>query len=476
MRLSEHARSKRTHPAPLDPAARSAPQPSAAASASAYPQALPPPRLAFVLFRIYVFLVFSRIQEFFLPIPKLLLVIGVLAAAITFVSAGPPRALASRMGWLVTAFGMCMALSVPFSMWPGGSLKILLAWMPYLLLFIVGAQLLTTVEAIRRTMYTIALATLFVMLLSFGVSTQIMGRISLGEGTIGDPNDMANFLLFGSPCIILILLDSQGNWLRKIFHVLGLALILVSVLRTGSRAGLIALIVLTLVAVGRLPHMSKVLFLVGAVIVALLAYALLPTSITVRYKTLLEDAQDTSELSREESAARGSTEGRMILLKQSIKISARHPFLGVGAGQFILANNADYVEQNLRSPWKVSHNSYTQVSSELGIPGFLAYMAILITGFSTTGRLWNALKKRLRTRTGRRLGVLRSALPHKLLRHVFFLDTCVPVLCAYLSRSGPCPWELGQTASQRATDQNCWGTGQRPATAPLNNPRAPSTQ
>ena len=298
-----------------------------------FPEALPPPQFAFVLFRIYVFLVFSRLQELFLPIPKLLLLIGVLAASITFVSTGAPRLLVSRIGWLVTAFGMCIAASVPFSMWRNGSLAVLIAWMPYLLLFILGAQLLTTVAAIRSTMNTIAFATLVILFMSIGFTERVMGRITLGSGTIGDPNDVANFLLFGSSCWILILLDSRGKRLKQIVPCLCIALIVLSVLRTGSRAGLIALVVLTIVAVGRLSHISKCIVLVAAVGIALVAYLLLPDSITVRYKTLLHDANDNTELSREESAARGSTEGRMILLKQSISISARHPFLGVGAGQ-----------------------------------------------------------------------------------------------------------------------------------------------
>src|SRR6266498_1246195 len=35
--------------------------------------------------------------------------------------------------------------------------------------------------------------------------------------------------------------------------------------------------------------------------------------------------------------------------------------------------------------WRGTHNSYVQVSSELGIPGFVLYMAVLVSCFQITG-------------------------------------------------------------------------------------------
>lgn len=72
--------------------------------------------------------------------------------------------------------------------------------------------------------------------------------------------------------------------------------------------------------------------------------------------------------------ARGSSEARKNLLKASIKITIQNPLVGVGPGQFAVAENDDQKRLGrTRGAWQVTHNSYTEVSSETGIPGLLLF-------------------------------------------------------------------------------------------------------
>lgn len=51
----------------------------------------------------------------------------------------------------------------------------------------------------------------------------------------------------------------------------------------------------------------------------------------------------------------------------SLKLTATHPIFGIGPGQF----------ENYTQTWFVTHNTYTQLSSEVGIPGFILFILIL---------------------------------------------------------------------------------------------------
>ncbi|MEP6601120.1 MAG: hypothetical protein ABJB49_04840 [Nitrospirota bacterium] len=59
-------------------------------------------------------------------------------------------------------------------------------------------------------------------------------------------------------------------------------------------------------------------------------------------------------------------------------------FSGVGPGNFPVAYWTESKSQGKPAAWNVSHNSYTQVSSEMGIPGFIVFAAMLFYSFRTT--------------------------------------------------------------------------------------------
>jgi O-antigen ligase len=104
-----------------------------------------------------------------------------------------------------------------------------------------------------------------------------------------------------------------------------------------------------------------------------------------RYTTYFGDYDpyDVSKAEKVRIGTIGSTEGRKQLLKDSIYITATHPFLGVGPGNFQVVQNEIAKARGDRSLWHVPHNTYTQLSSEMGVPGLAIYVAMLFYIFKT---------------------------------------------------------------------------------------------
>jgi O-antigen ligase len=88
--------------------------------------------------------------------------------------------------------------------------------------------------------------------------------------------------------------------------------------------------------------------------------AVAPGNYIARLETLLGKFQ-------EGDYDRGSAEARYELLIQSLKVTATHPVFGVGPGNF----------PSYTGLWRVTHNTYTQFSSECGIPVLLLFLLLM---------------------------------------------------------------------------------------------------
>jgi O-antigen ligase len=83
-------------------------------------------------------------------------------------------------------------------------------------------------------------------------------------------------------------------------------------------------------------------------------------------------------MSNDELSAVASATSRKMLLEESVRLMLEHPLLGVGPGIFTAALAVEQKARGQAMSWHEAHNSYTQIGSEMGIPAFLIYLAILI--------------------------------------------------------------------------------------------------
>lgn len=338
-----------------------------------------------VLFLVYLFLTVSRAHEFLFHIPRLMLLLGLMASVISFVTDPRLTVLQSPLVRLVLALGGCMVVGIPFSLWRGGSFAVVKDWVPYLLLFLVGCNTLKSEAALRKALYTAAAAIAFLLVMTQAFGATVMDRLTMASGTVSDPNDLAALLLMVLPCWIFVYLEANHKPVRKLVALVIIGGILFAVLRTGSRGGLVTMMALGFAVIWRVPRSSKLALSVLMLAVGPLMWALLPQSVTTRYTDFVSADTTWAADDMMARAAATSTAARTTLWKHGIVISLSHPILGVGPGQFVLANNKEYDEHGLRKPWQVNHSTYLQISSELGLPAFGMYLLLLVTCFRWTG-------------------------------------------------------------------------------------------
>ncbi len=184
------------------------------------------------------------------------------------------------------------------------------------------------------------------------------------DDTYSDPNTFAATTLFMLPFTWeLLQLSRKLRW--KVFFLLHLALSVVVVLKTGSRGGLIALLLFAGWAVFRSRRRSRtlvVMLIAGSVIVATLS-----AQLVMRYETILHP-----ELNR---SATESAEGRIAGLKRGYALFLRRPLTGIGPGCFTVAD--EFYSRLPGIPGLQAHNLLGQALGETGLAGLLSFLVFL---------------------------------------------------------------------------------------------------
>src|SRR2546422_9855684 len=86
-----------------------------------------------------------------------------------------------------------------------------------------------------------------------------------------------------------------------------------------------------------------------------------------------------------------SETGRLKIWERGLNYMAGRPVLGVGAGNFPVAEGtisplARLQERGIGVRWGAAHNSFLQVGAELGIPGLLLFIGLIATTFMSLRR------------------------------------------------------------------------------------------
>ena len=203
-------------------------------------------------------------------------------------------------------------------------------------------------------------------------------------GMFGNPNDLALHLVMMIPLAVGLLLSTR-NVLAKPLYALCALVMVGGVMASFSRGGFLGLLGACAVLAWKLGRRNRFLMiiLVGAFIVALVALA--PGEYTSRLGTIGSVEGDASSSSRKD------------LLVRSIMVAIANPVFGVGMGNFHIVSIRELV----------SHNSYTQVASEMGIAAMVIYIMFLVVPLR---RLRAIEQATFATRKGSRLYYLSVAL------------------------------------------------------------------
>jgi len=304
-------------------------------------------------------------------------------------SGGLRRAFRLTAAWYLLGFLGLMAAASVFSSWRSGS--ILLTWTYFRtswISFLFLAGLIMTWKELWRMLQLIALCAAVNVWLGavMKVDYDLTGRSGVELGTYSNPNDFAAVLILILPFLGLVAFTPKRNMVVRLaagaFFLAGFYRALAS----GSRGAMLAIAIMSLYFVAKLPFRYKVPAVLGGFLICLVTIIALP-KVVVQHLGTLESGSDVSGIE--------STEVRKQLLRKSLLYTALHPIFGVGPGEF-----GDYEgmrtkeETGYKGQWQQTHNTYTQVSSEIGIPALICFLMAIGSSYRLVRRVYQSTKRR----------------------------------------------------------------------------------
>lgn len=285
--------------------------------------------------------------------------------------------------------------TVPTSAWPSGALKETIDFSKVVLIVIVMISVMNTPKRLRQIVFIQSVSVAVIAGVTIWKAQMILGRLKgVLQSYYSDPNDLALIIVITLPLALALLLLDTGLW--KAFWASAMLVMTYVVLLTGSRGGFLTLVVTASVCVWEFGvRRRRYVFLLAFVLAGV---GLLFSSSGLVGKRL----KGTFDASENTAASYASAQAREEIFWRSIEVTLQHPFLGVGPGNFQIVSGS----------WHVTHNSFTSMSSEGGIPALIWYSLILWTGLQNVKAV-----KRLAKRQ-KQLSIFASALQASLTGYI----------------------------------------------------------
>lgn len=288
-------------------------------------------------------------------------------------------ALENRQSRLILAYFGFIVLTVPFALWPGLAFATAKGLLPAILLF--GA--FTLVPPRRDVLDTLQLG-FVVLVLFFASYGQLFGRSRsgrlLGIGGMYDSNDMASLMALAFPLAAGLLIRSKKGRPRAAAALAVVSLVL-GVIATGSRGGTLALLMGSVIFALGLRGSKSALVIVAMIVGGGLAWSTASPDFRARMSSITNLENDynlTDPTGRKAVWARG---------RQYWK---SNPIIGVGGGNFPIAEGGSWADQGLRGKWSNAHNAYVQAFAELGTIGGAIFISMLLVAAWQVLPAWRA--------------------------------------------------------------------------------------
>jgi len=179
------------------------------------------------------------------------------------------------------------------------------------------------------------------------------------KGIFGNPNEMALHFVMMTPITLCLALGTKNKaW--KVVYFAATGLFIAANMVTYSRGGFLGLLAVSLTLAWKLGRKHKLQTLIGSVLIGSVTILAAPGNYGLRMISIFIPSLDPV----------GSSGARQELLERSLLVTARNPW-GIGIGNFPIIATQNHQ----------THNAFTQVSSELGIAGLVAYMVFMIAPF-----------------------------------------------------------------------------------------------
>jgi putative inorganic carbon (HCO3(-)) transporter len=268
---------------------------------------------------------------------------------------------------LVLLLLLLALLSIPLAIEPSEAWYTFLDFAKVITMFIVMVNVVRTERRWRGMFWLALLVSLFLSVNA--LNDYRLGHLSLRgdriEGALGglfdNPNDMALHLVTIIPLALGLLFVARGLS-KKLFYGLCALLMIAATVVTFSRGGFLGLVCALFVLAWKVGRRNRFAVVILFLMAGAMFFLILPSGFVGRLLSVFGGNVDG-----------GSAIARQNLLLRSILVTLRHPLLGIGMGNF---HNVSIHEQ-------VSHNAYTQLSAEMGIPAMIIYVIFI----------WSAIKR-----------------------------------------------------------------------------------
>lgn len=271
------------------------------------------------------------------------------------------------------------AVGVPFGIWPGQSFALLKAVLPFpLILLLTLAGVRAGLPSLDRVLRIFVIGSFAGVLITAGLSSQLSSGGRLSSAGIYDPNDLAALLALTVP--ISLAVASRSRLLLRTTAYVTAALSAALLLQTGSRGGLIALVIALLVYLLGQARRTAIAILVAVSVATPLGWLVAPAPVRERLLSVFEVENDYNSTSRT---------GRLAIWRRGATYMRDNPLLGVGLGNFAAAEGETNRLEGTRGAWLNAHNIFVQVGAELGVFGLAAFAYILQRSARLAAKRWS---------------------------------------------------------------------------------------
>jgi O-antigen ligase len=310
----------------------------------------------------------------------------VLLPVLLLLSGNLLRAFRDVIGWLWLFFLAWICLAAPFSVWRGGSVAMLVDYVPHgwIQLFYFAAFVIS-VGHLRRLMLFLVASNFLLLLDCFWAGSMRTGRLEIPDSMFfRNSNDLSLQLIIAITQFAYLLYQRQ-IW-KRVAGAGAMLAALVFLFKTAARGAFVAVLILALASL--VLTRNRIRFLVLTFLIGASALSLAPGSVFHRITLIAMQPETVIGADPMDEEAVGSQRQRITLLHQSLLYAITHPLVGVGPGQFAVAASVDLTREGKSAPWLGTHNSYTEVASECGLPAFLLYVGVIFLVLRSNLRIY----------------------------------------------------------------------------------------
>jgi O-antigen ligase len=348
-------------------------------------------KLAYAGLFIFTLLLYARPQEMFpetlgnVPLVKIVAAATLVSYIVAKLVAGERLTIWTIEIKMVLVIVFLGILFTPIAASPDDSLTILLdTYLKVVVIFILMINLLNTAKRLRSLItLSVICGTILALFAIFDFisgnfiyqNRQSTGRIvGIVSGMFGNANDLALSLNLLIPFSVSLALTSRAS--TRILYFICTGILAVGVIVTFSRGGFLGLVTLGGVLFWKLSRRNRGLAVLAFLIATGFFLVVMPAGYSGRLTTILSIEADPT----------GSAQARRELLDRAIEVASHHPLIGIGMGNYHIYSLHE----------QVAHNSYLEISAELGVAGLIAYLILIFAPLRSLRRIERDTKNKPR--------------------------------------------------------------------------------